>query len=351
MSRAVALHRRVPVILAHTDYIADVADRRTRGERAVLARRHLSILRRAGVDAVCEHVGGDLPYFSRFPFRSAYPVEPLLSALRGVEAMQAEAEESGATLRIVRRVADIARARRAGQVGLILCLEGGMPLGDDLTLLRVFHRLGIRIIGLTWNHRNQLGDGVGERRPGGLSDLGKVAVREIHRLGILIDVSHLAEPGCWDALEVSRDPLIASHSNCQALVPHPRNLEDDLIRGIAGKGGVIGIHALGMFVRRRGRARLDDLLDHLDHLREVAGPAHVAIGPDLLERWPARMLGELWRGTPFGQTRFVYPTGFRSVADLPNVTAGLLRRGWSDGEVEGVLGGNLIRLFTKVWRR
>jgi membrane dipeptidase len=339
------------VVLAHTDFVADVADRRTRGERAVLARRHLPVLRRAGVDAVCEHVGGDLPYFSRFPFRSAYPVEPLLSALRGLEAMHAEAEESGGTLRIVRTVADIQRARRPGQVGLVLCLEGGMPLGDDLALLRVFHRLGIRIVGLTWNHRNQLGDGVGERQPSGLSDLGRAAVRAMNRLGILIDVSHLAEPGCWDVLETSRDPVIASHSNCEALVPHPRNLKDDLIRGIAGRGGLIGIHALGTFVRKRGRARLDDLLDHLDHLREVAGPGHVAIGPDLLERWPARMLRELWRGTPFGRTRFLYPTGFRSVADLPNVTAGLLRRGWAEAEVAGLLGGNLLRLFGRVWGR
>jgi membrane dipeptidase len=345
-----ALHEQTLVIAGHTDIVVDIADQRSRGERTVFLQRHLPILKKGGVTAVCEHVGGDTPYFSRFPFRSDQPVEPVISALKGVEALYAEVEESEGALCIATCAKEIEEAKQRGQVAIVLCFEGGMPLGEDLTLLHIFYQLGVRMIGLTHNLRNLIGDGIGVRKAGGLTDLGIAMVEEMNRLGVVVDVSHLSERGFWDVVKVSRQPIIASHSNCHALVPHPRNLKDDQIQAIARNSGVIGVHALWMLVSGKREATLDNLLDHIDHLRNVAGIEHIAIGPDLLEEcYPRQLLYDLWAGTSMSDLEFIYPDGFRSLADLPNITQGLLGRGYSEREVKLIMGENLLRVGRQVW--
>ena len=262
--RARRLHAESYVFAAHTDFIAGVSEGRTRGERGVAAKRQLPLLRAGGVKAVCEHVAGDTPYFATYAFRNIRPLAATKFALQALDYWHAELAESDAW-RLVLDAGDFRRAEREGRVGVVFGFEGAMPIDDDLGLLRMFHRLGIRSIGLTWNGRNLIGDGVSVGSGGGLTAYGRAAVAEMNRLGIVIDVSHMSDEGIRDTIEASAAPIIASHSNARSMCDHPRNLTDELARGIARRGGVVGLHMMSRFLRREGRAGLADFLDHVDH--------------------------------------------------------------------------------------
>ncbi len=332
---------------AHTDFIAGVSEGRSRGERGVAGRRQLPLLRAGGVKAVCEHVAGDTPYFSTFAFRNIRPLQPTKFALQALDYWYSELAETPA-FRLVLRADDFRRAEQNGQVAVVFGFEGAMPIDDDLGILRMFHRLGIRSIGLTWNGRNLLGDGVAAGGGGGLTRFGQAAVAEMNRLGIVIDVSHMADEGIRDTVEASVHPIMASHSNARALCPHPRNLPDALARAIAARGGVIGLHMLAQFVSGSTEATLDQFLDHIDHFARLVGPAHVGIGPDCMEQWPADVYRELWAGTEMATLQFCYPPEFDSLAKCLNVTRGLVARGYDDDAIRGIMGGNVLRVFETV---
>ncbi|UFJ42214.1 dipeptidase [Brevibacillus humidisoli] len=169
----------------------------------------------------------------------------------------------------------------SGQKGAILFIEGAQPIENNLANLRVLYRLGVRGIGLTWNYRNQVADGCLEPRPGGLSSFGRELITEMNRLGMIIDVSHLAEPGYWDVLEHSQQPVIASHANTRHWYDHPRNLSDKQIKGLIEKGGVLGLTFVPYFLTSEKRTVcIDDLLRHLEHVCSLGGVDHVAFGSD-----------------------------------------------------------------------
>lgn len=166
-------------------------------------------------------------------------------------------------------------------LGGMLSMEGGEPLGTDLRMLQFFFRLGVRAIGLTWNGRNALADGVGEKDTGGgLTTAGRQMVAEMNRLGMLVDVSHLSETGFWQIVALCQGPFIASHSNCYALCPHPRNLTDAQLKAIAAAGGVVGINFLPRFLHESGRASSDDIVRHAEHMLKVMGRGHIGLGSD-----------------------------------------------------------------------
>lgn len=332
---------------AHTDFIAGVSEGRSRGERGVATRLQLPLLRAGGVKAVCEHVAGDTPYFSTFAFRNIRPLQPTKFALQALDYWYAELAESP-QWRLALGADDFRRAERDGQVAVVFGFEGAMPIDDDLGILRMFHRLGIRSVGLTWNGRNLLGDGVAAGGGGGLTRFGRAAVAEMNRLGIVIDVSHMADEGIRDTIDASAHPIIASHSNARALCAHPRNLPDALAAALAARGGVIGLHMLAQFVSGSPRATLDQFLDHIDHFVRLVGPAHVGIGPDCMEQWPAGVYRELWAGTEMAALQFSYPPEFDSLAKCLNVTRGLVARGHGDDAIRGILGDNVLRVFETV---
>ena len=174
--------RRPSCSRAHTDFIAGVSEGRSRGEKRVAGRRQLPLLRSGGVKAVCEHVAGDTPYFLTFAFRNIRPLQPTKFALQALDYWYSELEETP-DWQLVLEAGDFRRAERAGKVAVVFGFEGAMPVDDDLGLLRMFHRLGIRSIGLTWNGRNLLGDGVSVGAGGGLTTFGKAAIAELNRLG------------------------------------------------------------------------------------------------------------------------------------------------------------------------
>jgi membrane dipeptidase len=353
-TEAVKLHSESIVIVGHSDIVAsDVDWRRESGERRVLDQRHLRTLRAGGVTAVCDHIGGDAPY-GYLP-ATKLTTDYLQRFMRALDHTYSELAESEHFI-LATTTEDIRRAKREGKIAFVICLEGGAPLEEEISYLRNFYRLGLRCLGLTHDVRNGIGDGVRELSAGGLTHFGVNVVKECNRLGIVVDVSHLSDRGTEDVLKTSTQPIIASHSNARSLCSHPRNLTDDLIRGIAGGGGVVGFHALDRFVSTDSVPTFDQLCRHIQHIAEIGGEDCVGIGPDLMENWDETVFtGAIDRastvnGIPNSVRKWTYPKGMQSNAELPNLTEGLLKRGFNASQVAKFLGGNFMRVFEDVWK-
>ncbi|MBW7473219.1 dipeptidase [Paenibacillus oenotherae] len=183
-------------------------------------------------------------------------------------------------MRFVRGPEDMRIARENGEIGALLSLEGADGLQGDLALLRVLFELGLRAVGLTWNNANWGADGAMEPRGGGLTGKGRSFVEECNKLGILLDVSHLSQQSFWDMADVTKRPLIASHSNTQTICSHPRNLCDDQVRAIIAMDGLIGLTYVPQFVRADGKAGVDDVLRHVEHICGLGGANHLMLGSD-----------------------------------------------------------------------
>lgn len=182
---------------------------------------------------------------------------------------------------------DMASLLTGSKIGALLTLEGVDGLAGNLLYLRILHRLGLRAIGLTWNHANWAADGVGEPRGGGLTLLGKQLVKECEKLGILIDVSHLSEAGFWDVAAIANTPFYASHSNVYDICQHPRNLKKDQIIEIIRVGGCIGLTFVPHFVSMNKPVVIVDLLKHIDYICECGGAEHLTFGSDFdgMDEW------------------------------------------------------------------
>lgn len=250
---------------------------------------------------------------------------------------------------------DIINAKKGGKIAFIFGFQGPAPIENDSNLLDIFHKLGVRVIQLTYQKRNLLADGVGERIPCGLSRFGVEVIEEMNRLGILVDLSHVGYASSMEAMEVSKEPVIFSHSNVHAIRDVKRNLTDEQIQAMAEKEGVMGISVLSTFLRE-GKATLKDYLDHIDYVVNLVGVDHVGIGLDVGEERSNEELDILHReifsgappsdmaGPPLEQ-RYV----INSYSKMINITRGLVARGYSDQEVEKILGRNFLRVFKKVW--
>lgn len=348
------VHRDALVIVGHSDIIAsDIDWRREKGERKVLDRRHYPTLSKGGVSVICDHIAGDAPY-GYLP-ATQYRTTHLQRLMRVLDHTYGDIADSEHFM-LVLSTDDILRTKKEGKIGVVICLEGGAPLEGELSYLRNLHRLGLRCFGLTHDLRNEIGDGIRERSAGGLTHFGVDVVKECNRLGIVVDVSHLSDKGTEDVLNVSTQPITASHSNARALCSHPRNLPDHFIRDIAKAGGVIGFHALDGLVSDTPKPTLDDVLRHIAYIAELGGVDCIAIGPDLMENWDPPVFTSVYERSstiaslPVQHYEWTYPEGIQSNAELPNLTEGLLKMGFSSHDVQKFLGGNLLRLFGDVWR-
>ena len=166
------------------------------------------------------------------------------------------------------------------KVSAVLALEGGEALEGKMENLYAFYDMGVRCITLTWNRQNELGDGVGVQNPRGLSPFGRDVISEMERLGMLVDVSHIAQPGFWDVAKTATKPFIASHSNCYHLCPHPRNLTDDQIKAVAEKNGVIGVNLYPPFLQKDKLATVETVIAHINHTMKIGGEFCVCLGTD-----------------------------------------------------------------------
>jgi membrane dipeptidase len=278
--------------------------------------------------------------------------------------------------------ADIERAHREHKLAALMGIEGGHSVEADIHLLRDYYRLGVRYMTLSWSNTNEWADSSGDindpkiQHHNGLTDFGKQVVLEMNRLGMMVDISHVADKTFWDAIATTKAPVIASHSSARALVNAPRNLTDDMLKAVAKNGGVVQVNFFNGFIdenfRKAEEAQRPDqeaarqkymaqmksegkevnyieldrierewiakiprpplksLIDHIDHIAKVAGVDHVGLGSD------------------FDGVSGATPQGIDSAADLPKITEALLDRGYSAEDIHKILGGNLMRVFREI---
>jgi len=290
------------------------------GERSILGHVDVPRLREGGVD--CQ-------VFAISSVRNRTRPYALRTAMEMIDIFYRECEAHGDSITPVTTHDGIMKANKEGKVAAMLSIEGADVIEGKIGMLRVFHRLGVRMVGLVHSLRNELADGVADHRTGGsLSELGVQAVEELDRLGVLIDVSHLSDAGYWDLLEVAKGPVMASHSNARAVCDHPRNMTDDMIQAMADRGGVMGMNFAPGFVHPT-RATLQGVVDHVDHIVALVGPDHVGLGSD-------------FDGIPYT------PEGLEDVTRMPGITGELVERRYSEEDIRKILGGNHLRLMKQV---
>jgi membrane dipeptidase len=301
-----------------------------------------------------------------------------------IDSVYEQADRHSDRMMMAFSVADIERAHREHKLAALLGIEGGHSIENDIRLLRDFYRLGVRYMTLSWSNTNEWADSSGDindpkiEHHNGLTDGGKQIVLEMNRLGMLVDISHVADKTFYDAIAISKAPVIASHSSARALTNHPRNMTDDMLRAVAKNGGVVQVNFYNAFidenyrkaaeaqknerdaavkaygdelkasgkaityldndrVEREWAARiprplLSALIDHIDHVAKVAGIDHVGLGSD------------------FDGVSGATPQGIDSAADLPKITQALLERGYKADEIRKILGGNVLRVFREAER-
>jgi membrane dipeptidase len=260
--------------------------------------------------------------------------------------------EMSPKLRLCEKASDIREAKRQGQLGIFFGLQSTSCIDRDRTRIRILHKLGLRVLQLTYMERNFVGDGCLERENRGMTNFGVQVVRECNRLGIVVDCSHVGSQTTLDAVRFSDQPIVVSHSAVRSLTDNPRCVTDEQIKAIASKGGLVGITAYAPFIRHDRRPTVEDYLDHFDYAIKLVGPDHVGLATDMFDgktkvNWATPYYyPEVTRGATYGATGV---EGFNSKADLLNVVAAFLRRGHSDTTIRKVLGGNWLRVIDAVW--
>ncbi len=372
--RAMALWRRAITIDTHNDLPSRVADdrydpnvRHRPGYAGQLGHTDFPRLMESGLSAVFLSSFVDAPYAAMTPDSSFGRAVLLARHIHDFVAAHPGRVVFATT------AAEVRRAKAQGQLAVLIGVEGGHAIENSLDKLRRLHAMGVRYMTLTWNNGNPWAGaaaGVGDTRTGGLTEFGKEVVREMNRLGILVDISHVSDSTFWDAVRTSTKPVIASHSSARAINAHPRNMSDDMLRAVARNGGVVNVNFFDRFidpelsrrvrqidsamrasnralqaqglpaaqVAERARALRDSmtralpatplsvLLDHFEHVAKVAGVDHVGIGSDF-----------------DGVTGL--PVGMEDVTRLPRLAQGLLDRGFSEADVAKMLGGNMLRVM------
>jgi len=263
-------------------------------------------------------------------------------------------------IRQVYTVADIRKAKTEGRVGIILGWQNTSAIEDRLHYLQIFHELGVRIVQLTYNTQNFVGSGCYEGRDSGLSDFGREAVDEMNRLGIVIDLSHVGANTTEDVIGYSKTPVCYTHIAPAALKAHPRNKSDAQLRTIAGKGGFIGVTMFPPFMAKGPDSTIDDYVQAIEHVMNVAGEDQVGIGTDFAQRsdvrpsyWPdhpgyfTNDKGYARRLTDFSNSRL--PPDFQSLADYGNLTTAMERRGWKEARIRKIMGENWMKYLETVW--
>lgn len=315
----------------------------------------------------------DVQVVALFVQNYMYPDKAARQAYELLEAMTGAIRKNSQWVELARTGSDVERIVASGKIAMPLAIEGGHAIEDRLDLLRDFQQKGVSSLTLTHNISHGWADSSADKpRWNGLNQLGKEVVREMNRLGMVIDISHVSDKTFFDVLEITRDPVILSHSGCRAVNPHRRNISDEMLRALAKNGGVIGIvfeltylsqsydkaaeelRAISRpFFERvppiedtdlritiehlsqgrdwplEGKPTTEDIVDHIDHAVKTAGIDHVGLGADMYPRTPS-------------------PEGMRGAHDYGNITRGLKRRGYSDDEVKKIMGGNFLRVWKQV---
>jgi membrane dipeptidase len=373
--RALRVYREAFVVDTHNDMPSRILDdgydpdvRHAPGFGPKEGHTDLPRLLESGLTAEFLSAWVDAPY-------AAKPGASFDRAMQHVATIHAFVDRHPDRLLFAATAADVRRAKQEGKVAILIGVEGGHAIESSLDRLRDLHARGVRYLTLTWNNGLPwAGAAIGEggTRTGGLTDFGRQVVREMNRLGMLVDVSHVSDSTFFDAIATSTVPVIASHSSARALSDFPRNLSDDQLRAIARNGGVVNVNFYSRFIDSRYRAQAEAaeaqiaaarralvpgpdstaaaariaamrdslfaaipptpfavLIDHVDHIARVAGVDHVGLGSD-------------FDGVS------ALPLGMEDVTRLPRIAQALLDRGYSESDVKKMLGGNMLRVMTRV---
>jgi membrane dipeptidase len=307
----------------HCDTVLDIFNKkRNLGEKSDYGHLDIPKMREGGVN---------VQFFAAFIEEIYKPNASLKRTLQLIDCIYREVEKNQNDISLIINYQQIKEVTASGRIAAILSIEGGEALEGDLGVLRMLYKLGVRLLTLTWNQRNEIADGIGESRTSsGLTEFGLKVIDEMNKLGMLIDVSHLSESCFWDVVKRSKSPIVASHSNCYALCPHLRNLKDEQIIAIAKKGGIIGVTFVHDFLTNgKGESTIKDVVEHINYLVKIAGLDYVGLGSD------------------FDGTR-ILPKGLAGVDKLSNITEELLNQGYKVEDIKKILGENWLRVFRKV---
>jgi len=287
--------------------------------------------------------GLDAAFFSIYMPGTVTGPEAVKRALVLIDHVRTLAEQHPNEIVLATTAAEVRAAHKAGKFAALMGMEGGHMIDDSLAVLRDYQRLGVRYLTLSHSVNTNWADSSGDKPAhNGLTAFGKDVVRELNRLGVMVDISHVADKTFWDALETSKAPLVASHSSMRAISGHARNMTDDMVRALGAKGGVVMInYSVGFLSNERfeagqrnvpeadlPRVSWEKIVDHIDHAVKLAGAAHVGLGSD-------------FDGT-------TVPDGMEDASKLPKITAALLAKGYSEQDVKNILGENILRLLDKV---
>ncbi len=234
-------------------------------------------------------------------------------------------------LELVTSYKDIEKITDDNKIGALLAIEGGNSI-FDISALRIFYYLGVRLVTLTWNNNNQLATGINNQKqksPSGLTKLGKKIVNKMNKLKMIIDVSHLSLESFWDVIDLSQRPVVASHSNARSICNHPRNLSDHQIKALANKKGLIGINFFPAFLNNSGQAAISDILRHIDYIREKVGITHIGLGTDY---------------DGINNT----PKGLSDIGKLPKLKKALSHHSYNQKDIQAIFQNNWLNLLREV---
>ncbi len=251
--------------------------------------------------------------------------------------------------------ADLDRVKKSGKIGILLGLQNSDQFRrlDDVDF---FRGVGQRVSQLTYNSRNLIGNGSTERRDEGISDFGVAVIKRMNKVGMAVDVSHCGDRTTLDAFDISKKPVLITHSNCRALAAgHPRCKPDEAIKKVGAAGSVMGITGVRMFVKADEPTTIEHVLDHFDHVRKLIGADHLGVGSDIdlygYDAMPPELNKQLRAGYK-GSYSFrekIDVEGLNHPKRMFDLTEGLIRRRYSDKEIEGILGGNFKRVLSQIW--
>ncbi|WP_338759808.1 dipeptidase [Massilia sp. METH4] len=261
--------------------------------------------------------------------------------------------ENSELVSLVRSTEDILTAKRKGQTGIILGFQNAHAFEDNLGYIEAFADMGVRVVQLCYNTQNLVGTGCYER-DGGLSGFGREVIAEMNRVGIMVDLSHVGGATSEEAILASTKPVCYSHCLPSGLKEHPRNKSDEQLRFIAERGGFIGVTMFPPFLKRGIEATVDDYVEAIDYVINIAGEDCVGIGTDFTQGydkgffdWITHDKGRHRRLTNFG--RIINPEGIRTIGEFPNLTAAMEKAGWKESRIRKVMGDNWVNVFREVW--
>ena len=250
---------------------------------------------------------------------------------------------------------DLDRVKRSGKLGILLGLQNSDQFRNPNDV-DFFYALGQRVSQLTYNSRNFIGNGSTERHDEGISDFGAAIIERMNKVGMAVDVSHCGDRTTLDAFEISKKPVLVTHSNCRVLAGgHPRDKSDEAIKKVGSGGSVMGITGVRMFVKADEPTTIEHVLDHFDHVKKLIGPEHLGVGSDIdlygYDKMPPELNKQLrlsYKGS-YGFREKIDVEGLDHPKRMFDLTEGLIRRKYTDAEIQGILGGNFQRVLKQIW--